>query len=147
DAQHNGIAGGAAGHGLRGKGTLEDHGKGVGHVGDAEDNNGDAGQDVETGHKGHHIAGHLADPLDAADNHDGHDDGQHDAHQQVGDLHVQGAQKAVDSAGDLRGLGDVADAETGDAAQNGKDGGQPLHMQALLNVVHGAAVVGAVGGG
>lgn len=77
--------------------------------------------------------------LHPADNDDGGEDGQDNAG-------VQGIQSSegLHRAGDLGGLGNVADAEAGDTAQQGEEDGQPLLACALLNVVHGAAVVGAL---
>ena len=135
----NGVAEHAAAHRPEAERLGEDGGQDGGDVGDAQQNDGHARHDIEDGHKGDQVGGHLPDALHAADDHKGGEDGQKDAGVQRGQAH-----QGLHGPGDLGGLGDVADAEAGDAAQQGEQHRQPLVPRALFNVVHGAAEVGAV---
>ena len=55
-------------------------------------------------------------------------------------------EQVAQGAGDLVALGDIADAERGKAAQKAEDDGKPFPALAdsVFNIVHRAAVVGAV---
>ena len=123
---HDDVAEHAAAHRLKAEGTLENGGQGGGDLGDAQGDYRHAGHNVEDGHEGHQIGGHLTDALHAADDHDGGEDGQDNAGPQGGQAH-----QGLHGAGDLGGLGDIADAEAGDAAQQGEQHRQPLHAGAF----------------
>ena len=140
-SHHHGIAENAAAHGFEAECALEDLDEHGGDIGDTHDDDRDAGQDIKDGHEGHHIGGDLTDALNAADDHDGHDDSQNN----TGDQGIQ-AHQTLHGAGDLAGLGDVADAEGGQTAQNGEDHSQPLPVfsQTVFDIVHGAALVDAL---
>ena len=139
--QHDGVAKDAAAHGLKAEGAGEDGAQHAGDVGNAHEDDHNARRHIEHGHEGDQQGGDLTDALYAADDHNGHHHGKDDAACQGGN-----AEQAVESAGDLAGLGDVADAEGGQAAQDGEDDGQPLPVfaQAVLNVVHRAALMDAL---
>ena len=100
-----------------------------------------AGHNVEDGHEGHQIGGHLTDALHAADDHDGGEDGQDDAGPQGG-AGPPGTPWRRQSrwTGAMLPMPKQA---TPPSSENST--AQPLHAGALFNVVHGAAVVGAVG--
>ena len=55
-------------------------------------------------------------------------------------------EQVSERAGNLAALGDVADAERGEAAEQTEDDGEPLPVlsDAVFNIIHGAAVVDAV---
>ena len=137
------IAEDAAAHGFKAERTGENLAKGAGDHGGIAQDHAQADDNVKERHKGHQIAGDRADAVEAAQDHDAHQHHEHDAGDEGGVIARAG--EVVHGHGDLRRLGGVADAEGGQAAQNGKDAGQPLHMKTPLDVVHGAAVVGAVG--
>ena len=139
--QHDGIAEDAASHCLEAEGALDDQHQGRGDLGDAQEDDQDAGRDVEHGHHRHQIGGDRADTLDAADQHEAHQHCQDDAGHQLVET-----EEVLQGRGDLGALGDVADAEAGQPAEDREDDGQPFPAlaQAVFNIVHGTAVIDAL---
>ncbi len=101
----------------------------------------EAGNDVEDGHEGHHLARHAGDGLDPPQGHQCHDQGQQHGGHFPG--HREGEAHGITDGVDL---GEGADAEEGDAdAKQGEQLGEHLGAEPLLQVVHGAARHLAVG--
>ena len=147
--QHDGVAENAAADGPKAESVAEDGAEGRRKLGNAHDDQDDTSQNVENSHKGNQVGGHLADTLNTAQNDDGDQNGKDDTDDQADRFDLLGIRNACqthDGAGDLAGLGNVADAEGGQTAQDGEDDRQPLPVlaQAVFNVVHGAALVDAV---
>ena len=83
DAQLHADTGGAAGDGLGGESALEDHAEDVGNLGDVENNNQQAGHDIDSSHHRHQLLGDGADALDAADEDNAHNDHQDDGQNDI----------------------------------------------------------------
>ena len=143
----DGCAGYAAGDSGGIERAHKDALEGVGDSGDVDNDHNQGRDHIDDRHDGHQQGAHVADPLNAAHQDDEHDDGGDDADHQGDDLllALSGGDKArdrlVDGAGDGVDLGHVADAEGGQAAEEGEDDSQPLPLgaKAVLDVVHGAA--------
>ncbi len=93
---------------------------------------------VHNRHERHHHLGDLADPLDAADQHQKGDRGHHHASEQL--RHSQGG---FEGQSQLVGLHAVANAEARQGAEQGEQGGQPApaRPEAIADEIHRAAHV------
>ncbi len=99
-----------------------------------EHQNRESAAEIQHRHEGHEHRRDFADARDAAENHDGGDDGQHDA----GHL-MRDAEAGVERLGERVRLDHVADAERGQRRQQREDAAEPRQAQALLQRVHRSA--------
>ena len=138
---HDGIAEDTAADAFEREGAREDLAEDGGDVADAHDDDHNAGQDIEDRHEGHQQRGDLADALDAAECDKRDDHGDQNARGNGGNM-----KEIAQRARDLTALGDVADAEGGEAAQQAEDDRHPFPAlaDAVFDVVHRAAVIDAV---
>ncbi|CAN3967531.1 DUF4179 domain-containing protein, partial [Dysosmobacter welbionis] len=86
DGQHHGGAGKAAGGSHRRKGVLKNHRKDVRDVAAELYQNKDAADHIGQRHQGDHLLRKGGDTLDAAHQHNGHDDGKDHAHDPAGNV-------------------------------------------------------------
>ena len=137
----------AAGDGSGVKSSLEDGSEHAGNGADIRKHDNERADDVNNGHSGHELFRDLTDALDAAEQHQRHEDGDTDAGDQA-DEHLLIRRILVERDGDgLDGvrdgvdLRDVADAERRDGAEHGEHGAEPLPLgaKAVFDVVHGSA--------
>ena len=138
--RHDGVAKDAPSHCLKAEGAGDNGCQSGGNLGNTQQNNSDAGQDIEAGHKGDQIGGHLPDALDAADDHHSHNNCQ----KNTGNQRIN-SEQSVHGAGNFTGLGDISNPKRGEAPKQGKQNSQglPPPAQPLFDVIHGAAPVGA----
>ena len=142
DGGLEGIAETAAEDGLGLEGVLEDHGKGGGNVLDAADQNGKAAQQEDTGHDGDDLLRHGSEALHTAQEDDGADHHQHDAHDPGGD-----AEGGLHGGADGVGLHHAAHEAQRQNDGHGEEARQKLTEAALErsgDVVHRAALDVAV---
>ena len=135
------------------EGTLENGGKHSGNLADIHNDKAQTQYDVQQGHEGHQTLGDLADALDTANEDHGDNHADHHADDQIAGAYGGCGQQAVvqqggvDGGGDGVDLGGVAGAEDGADAEEGVQVSQPhpLFAQTVLDVVHGAAYIVALG--
>ena len=114
---------------------------------DVQDDHAQCQHHIEQGHKRHQLLRDAADPLDAAQQHHGHQHGHQHAHDQVErrqnalQLPGIGQHRRVDGRDDGVDLRGVAGAEHGQHAEQGVEHRQPLPLgaKAVLHIIHGAA--------
>ena len=137
----------AAGDGSGVKSALKDGGKHAGNGADIRKHDDKRADDVNDGHAGHELFRDLTDALDAAEQHQRHEDGDTDAGDQA-DEHllirrvlVERNGDGLDRVGNGMDLRNVADAECRDRAEDGEHGAEPLPLgaKAVFDVVHGSA--------
>ena len=130
----NGGTDGAPHHGVQPEGRTADEFDSRNDPVVMEEDDGEPAQHVDDGHERHDERGGLGNALDAAQHHDGSQDGQ----RRAGDPGID-VEAGLDGLGHRVGLHRAADAEGGQHAKQGKQHRQPLDAQAALDVVHGAA--------
>ena len=138
------------GHGLEGAG--DDGAQHRGHAPQIERHHAQRQHHIEQCHEGHQLFRHAPDALDAAQQHqrqnqrDGHADQPPAQRDRVCGKQAVAAQSRIDGGGDGVDLGGVARAEHGKHAEDGIEHRQPIPapVQAVLDVVHGAAHVVAL---
>ena len=143
----------AAGDGRRAECAPEDHAEHAGHVFDVDGDHAQAQHHIEQRHEGNQALGHAADALDAAQQHQAHQEGDQDADAQVDGLdsalgsQAEAGERGVDGGDDGVDLGGVAGAEHCQCAQCGEHAAQPhpLLAQTVLDEVHRAAHPVALG--
>ena len=120
-------------------------------AGVVDDEDDDGGQQVDTHHEGDDFLRNLADALDAADDDQSDEDGDDQAKEEAR-IAGGGSNQAVELLGGLIGLKHVAAAKRAAYAHDGEKCGQHFSQageiagfESLAEVVHGAAVHGAVG--
>ena len=142
DGGLDGVAEAAADDGLGLEGVAEDHGEGLGQVGDAGHQYGQSTQQEDGGHDGHQLLGDGGQTLHAAQEDEGADDHQHHAHHPGG--HAKGG---LEGGADGVGLDHAAHKAQGQDDGHGEEPGQKLAEGAPEgggDVVHRAAVDVAV---
>ena len=140
DAEANGGpysgSGKTTGGGLTGEGAFHHQGDGGGDFSDIEQQHQQADGDIENGHERHQPRSPQGDALDAAEQH-----GTDQHHERYGGDQRCDVEFVVEGGGDGVGLHHIADAETGDGAEDREGDGEPAPFgaQAVADVVHGAA--------
>ena len=142
DGRLDGIAEAAADNGLRLERILEDHGNGSGDIGDTGHQHYQTAQQENAGHDRDDLLGHRGQTLHAAQENDGADGHQHDAHHPSGN-----PEGGIHGGTDGVGLHHAAHEAQRQHNRHGKEAGQELAEAALErggDVVHRAAADSAV---
>ena len=117
------------------EGRVDDELHGRPDEGGVHDEDDDAPYDIEHGHEGHEHRAHLGDGLHTAQD---DDSGEHtDADADEPRRHTK---RLVGQQGDAVCLHRAPDAKRGEGSEDGKQDGQPLHVEATLEGVHRAAI-------
>ena len=142
DSGLDGVAEATADDGLRLERILEDHAEGGGDVLDAGDEDRQTAQQEDTGHDGNELLRHGGQPLHAAQEDNGANDHQHDAHDPGGN-----AEGRLHGGADGVGLHHAAHEAQRQNDRHGEEACKELAKAALErrgDVVHGAALDVAV---
>ena len=136
------AAGDACGRECASKDVSEDSGQ----RGCGEDNDCQAGHNVDDGHAGNQLLGNRTQTLDAAEQNESSSHSQDQADNQVdgseaAEVRVESQDNGVDGGDDVAGLDGVAGAQCGQSCKDGEQDSQPLPLgaQTLGDGVHGAA--------
>ena len=137
----------AAGDGSGVKSALKDGGKHAGNGADIRKHDDKRADDVNDGHAGHELFRDLTDALDAAEQHQRHEDGDANAGDEADHrlparrVFIERDGNGLDGIRDGVHLCDVADTEGRDRAEDGEHGAEPLPLgaKAVFDVVHGSA--------
>ena len=142
DGGLDGVSESAANDGLGLEGIAEDHGEGGGDVLEAGDEHGQAAHQEDGRHDRDQLFSDGGQPLDAAQEDEGTDDHQNDAHDPGGD-----AESGLEGGADGVGLDHAAHKAQGQDDGHGEEAGQELAEGAFEgggDVVDGPAVNGAL---
>ena len=99
----------------------------------------EAAHHIEQSHEGHQDGTHAGDALDATQDDDSGEHADKDAYDPGGN-----AEGLVGQQGDAVGLDGTADAKGGQRREDGKEHGEPLHVQTTLEGIHRTTIPAAI---